>query len=83
MQPAKRVSASLPMTETPITREAIVRARRSLGHSQGRAAEVLGVSRSTVSHWEQGVQLPVNWYLKARLTRYIQKANRREPPEGG
>lgn len=30
--------------------------RAKMGWSQGRMAEELGISTSTVSHWEQGVQ---------------------------
>lgn len=47
------------------------RAREAWGHSQAQAAQAIGVTPSTVSHWEQGVQLPRNQAIRAALDRYL------------
>jgi DNA-binding XRE family transcriptional regulator len=39
----------------------LARRRLTIGYTQERLAEILGVSLSTVGRWERGVQVPQPW----------------------
>lgn len=42
-------------------RRGLAAARRAAGHTQESLAELLGLDRSTVARWEQGLSVPKPW----------------------
>lgn len=48
-----------PAAERPVG--PLARRRLTIGYTQERLAEILGVSLSTVGRWERGVQVPQPW----------------------
>ena len=52
--------------------EKIAEARRRLGMSQQELADKIGVSRQTISRWEQGVGKSINQEVLEKLSRILQ-----------
>lgn len=72
------ITAPRPLTVVPLIRHGendcptvartegpLARRRLTIGHTQERLAEVLGVYSSTVGRWERGVQVPQPWQRPA------------------